>query len=303
MSYTSKGSVVHFYHWAFFRRMVIFLTRLVVMIFKERQDGGVRFWTFNRPERGNGLGTSMAAAMTAAMKKLQTELGNWGQGGYLPDSSPCRVLVLDATLGGKGQDIWIAGGDLVELTQLPTAASGQAYSDQLSAFLADLESLPIPVLASIDGAAIGGGAELALAADLRFGSERCCFEFKQLQIGLVTGYGSCHRLIAAAGLSVAKDLLLRGRKIIGQDLLRYGLLHELVTTREDLCVLVLETAQNLCRLNPVGLMKQKSMLSTAADLLNASHRSEEGKILASLWMNDFHKAALGKFVASRKGKS
>ncbi len=271
------------------------------MILETTQRDAVRYWTLTRPERGNGLGVTMAAALDGALIDLQQSFAAWQQAGQHPDRMPCRVLVIAAVLGGKNRNIWIAGGDLVELAELEEGSDGLAYSEGLSRLLSGLESLPIPVIAAIGGAAIGGGAEFALAADLRFGSELCSFEFRQLQIGLTTGYGSCRRLVTKIGLSAAQDLLFRSKKIVGTDLIRYGLIHELVATGEELATLVDKTAADLCKLNPMALLQQKRMLTTAAELINEENRLAECQVMKSLWMNDFHKRAVHEFVATRTG--
>jgi enoyl-CoA hydratase/carnithine racemase len=246
---------------------------------------------------------TIAADLVIRLTQLDSELVAWEKRGLPEHDAPCRVLIIEAELAGRDSDIWIAGGDLIELSQLTEQGAGGRYSAAMSSVLAGLESLPIPVLAVIDGAAIGGGTEFALAADIRIASPSCRFDFRQLQVGLCSGYGSCHRLIAAVGFSRAKDFLLRGRTIAGEELLNSGLVHELAPSREDLFKLAIKIAEDLCALHPRAIAEQKRMLAQAQDLLNERDRNSEVKAMESLWMNDIHRSVLNRFVAAKKPHS
>src|SRR5262249_1671849 len=148
-----------------------------------KRDGVTR-WTIARPERGNALGTTVAAELLGALADL---------GG---DADTPRAVVLTAECVSKGsQRTWIAGGDLKELAAIASGREARAYAASLWAFIDGLAKLPMPVIVAVDGAAIGGGAELALAGDLRLATAASTLDFKQLRVGLATGYGSAKRLV------------------------------------------------------------------------------------------------------------
>ena len=123
--------------------------------------------------------------------------------------------------------LWIAGGDLIELAALQDKTEGRRYAGMMSEALRLLRRSGRLVITAVDGAAIGGGAELALAGDIRLATERSYFEFKQLRAGLATGYGSARRLVDLIGLARSERLLYFCEKISAAEAAQLGLVHRL----------------------------------------------------------------------------
>jgi len=243
----------------------------------------------DRPDRMNGLGTSIGQDMLTAIRQISAELTN--------EEATQRLLVITAQPIDRPDQtkIWIAGGDLKEIATLGTSSEGDRYSQMYRQICELLECLPIPVLAAIDGHTIGGGIELCLAADLRLATEGSKFSFKQVQMGLATGYGGCRRLVEAVGLSLARHWLLTGQTIDSKAALSSSLVQELVTDSNKLQVRWEEIADYLAGLSFKAVAHQKSML-THAWLKNRSHAMEiERKLFAELWMSPSHCQALGLF--------
>lgn len=241
-------------------------------------------WRIERPERMNGLGTSLARELNEALAELK-------RGGHVP-----RALVLTATPVGKGtRRTWIAGGDLKELQELKTGADAGRYAASLSAFVAGLEELPCPVITAVDGAAIGGGAELALAGDLRLATSGSTFEFKQLRVGLATGYGGAKRLCELIGLGRAQGLLYRSESLSADGAFQCGLIHEVVPDEAALGAKVQELARNLAALSPAALAAQKAMLHAAVRGHPGAARGTEAELFARIWRNPEHQRFLAEF--------
>jgi len=239
-------------------------------------------WHISRPDRLNAIGTTVARELTETMEMTRRNL-----------ESHIRAIVITAeTVIRSNNAIWIAGGDLSELGELREKAQGRDYAHTMRCFCEGLETLPVPVITVVDGAAIGGGAELALAGDIRFATVRSVFEFKQLKLGLATGYGSASRLVELLGKSKAQSLLYFSESIDAEAAHRDGLVHRLISSasHEDIS----KAIYPLIRLEPSAVSAQKKMLRLASAQPSANH-SWADEIFESVWMNDTHSENLAAF--------
>ncbi|MEY4632035.1 MAG: hypothetical protein RIQ81_2155 [Pseudomonadota bacterium] len=260
-----------------------------------KEEGNVETWTISRPERFNALGTTLARELNARVDDLHRRIVNWQAD---PDNNPLpiRALVIKATPSRRGRSpVWIAGGDLKELAALTAREEGRNYAAMLSRFCRCMEELPIPVIAQIHGAAIGGGAELALAADLRFGSKMTRLEFRQLRVGLATGYGGTKRLVNLVGKAQAQRLIFLGGDILADECLRLGLLHHVATDEIQLDEIVSQTLRELTNLEPRALAAQKEMFRIASDAHPGAAYAAELELFGKIWMNPSHKSYLSAF--------
>jgi enoyl-CoA hydratase/carnithine racemase len=232
-------------------------------------------WHINRPDRLNAIGTTLAGELTEALQFFRQNP---------PDH--CRALVITATPVQKSdRTIWIAGGDLTELATLTRKSEGRQYATIMRSFCEGLERLPIPVITVVDGAAIGGGAELALSGDIRLATVRSSFEFKQLKIGLTTGYGASSRLISLLGKSRAQSLLYFCETIDAETAHENLLIHRLIpsSSTDDIGKSIL----NILQLEPSAVRAQKEMLRLASDSSGADHTWADD-LFESIWMNETH---------------
>jgi enoyl-CoA hydratase len=245
--------------------------------------------TIRRPERLNALGTAIARELNEALDKL---VAQFRQAGSPP---PCRMVVLAAEeiQRAKGA-IWIAGGDLKELAGLSQPAEGRAYAESFSRACQKLESLPVPTVAMVTGDAIGGGAELALSCDLRFATENASFVFKQLEIGLPTGYGATRRLIELVGKSKAQEIILLSRTLSAKQARKKGLVHETFDDETKLLERLEELDTRFGNLSFEAIAAQKAMLRAAFQDRTEAF-DHELDLFASAWMNETHRSNLSKF--------
>ncbi len=255
-------------------------------------------WHLQRGERRNALGPTLGQALQDALASSEAELRQWYEVQNQDEEPPYRCLVISAESVAAREGsapIWIAGGDLKELAELRTAAEGRAYAESFISLTTGLQDLPIPVLVLVDGLAIGGGAELALAGDLRFATARSEFHFKQLEVGLTTGYGTCQRLVSLLGQARATDLLLLRRKLTASEALASQLLNEVAQDALALEALARETVKAFARLSPWALAAQKKMLQAPALTHRAQLMNAELKLFEGLWMHGWHKEFLAKW--------
>jgi enoyl-CoA hydratase/carnithine racemase len=254
-----------------------------------RRQGTAEIWSISRPERGNGIGTTLAAELTAGLAELRAR------------PEPPRALVLTAVPVVKGAlRTWVAGGDLTELAALRSAEEGKAYAASLSRFLSGLDALPFPVAVAIDGAAIGGGAELALAGDFRVATRASSLEFKQLKAGLATGYGSARRMVELIGLGRAQGLLYRCQTIGAEEALAVGLIHQVVDDDGALKRAVDAVCSEWERLAPEALAAQKRMLWHAVRSHPGAAREAELDAFTGVWGKPGHRAFLERW--ERRGE-
>ncbi len=240
------------------------------------------YWQLQDPKAGNSIGTSMMSQLVQALRELKARLRS--------DKAP-RVLVVSAS---PTNGLWIAGGNLRELALL-TAIEVRRYAQTMARLCVELTRLPIPVLVAVDGKAIGGGVELALAGDLILATKASSFHFKQLDVGLSLGYGSTQRLVQSVGLSRARHWVL-GRSLISADqALDAGLVSEVVADSTALSERVAALAQELEAIDPFLLATQKKMLYLGHERTVKLDLASEQKGFLAVWGNPQHRKFLADF--------
>jgi enoyl-CoA hydratase len=178
------------------------------------QSGPIATITLNRPAVLNALNTQLFDDLERAFN------------GIAQDPSVRAILVT-----GSGDKAFAAGADIAELAQLDRAATQQKALRGQSVF-ALIESCPRPVIACVNGFALGGGCELALACTLRVASDTAKLGQPEIKLGLIPGYGGTQRLPRLIGQSAALKLLLTGEIISAAEALRLGLVDEVVPAAE-----------------------------------------------------------------------
>ncbi|HYX39802.1 MAG TPA: enoyl-CoA hydratase/isomerase family protein [Oligoflexus sp.] len=264
----------------------------------QKQDSAL-IWTIRRPDRFNALGPLIGAELLQLAMQLEQELQPFASNQVTEDPHyRCLILRADPVRRGQNPPIWIAGGDLKELAQIEAPVDGRAYASEWARIGLILQDLPIPVLAAIQGAAIGGGAELALAADLRLATRESSLHFKQLEVGLATGYGSCQRLVQLIGQARATDLLLRCRRLSAADAQSIGLINDLAENDEALELLIASVIHDFTRLSAKGLMVQKRMLQGPFVDRKSQWADRELDLFQQLWRHPAHEEFLRNFMKS-----
>lgn len=175
------------------------------------RSGGVVVLTIDRPRQRNALAPSTMAELEAALAELAAS-----------EEVRCAVIT------GAGERAFIAGGDLKELESRRDEDFAARMARDMRSTLDSVSALPVPVIAAINGAAIGGGAEVAIACDFRIAAEDARIGFTQVLLGLMPAWGGIERLAGAVGRSRALYLLTTGRVLGGAEALAWGLVEEVV---------------------------------------------------------------------------
>ncbi len=197
------------------------------------------------------------------------------------------LIIKASTVHSKNkQAYWIAGGDLQELARIHKKEAA-IYAEHMHAICRFIEQAPIPVIAEISGGAIGGGAELALAADIRIGNAASFFQFKQLSLGLCTGYGGGSRLVALVGKAKAQQLLYGQEIITAERAYDIGLLTHF-SSDVNLEKHIARIVKDYMLDDSKAFIAQKQILSRAAPQTT----SFDLKTFLSTWANPRHRKQL-----------
>jgi enoyl-CoA hydratase/carnithine racemase len=195
---------------------------------------------------------------------------------------------------GEGTDVFVAGGDLRDFDTLSKQPVGAQQVLDMGSTMNALEHCSVPVIAAVQGAALGGGCELTLACDLVVAEQHATFSFRQAAMGLSTGWGGGSRLVERVGPMRAAQLLLLGAKVDAQRALELGLVADVVApgTSLDRAVAWTERIARLPRASVAGI---KRMLCD----VRREHRGDalrmEAEVFASLWGQPDHLAAMDTF--------
>ncbi len=175
--------------------------------------GEVTTLTVDRPDAMNAL-------TTEAVKTLRDAVQDAG-------NRETRVLVIT----GAGEDAFIAGGDLSRMADL-TPEEARAFAERGHDLCAAIEAVPVPVIAAINGHALGAGLEVALACDLRVASERAILGEPEVELGVIPGFGGTQRLPRHVGDETARRLIFFGDRVDAQDARELGLVGDVVAHDE-----------------------------------------------------------------------
>jgi enoyl-CoA hydratase len=163
-----------------------------------------------------------------------------------------------------------------------------------------LETMPQPTIAAVNGFALGGGCELALACDLRYAAETARFGQPEINLGIIPGWGGTQRLARIAGVGVSKELVLTGRVVTADEALRLGLVSAVYEPGE-LMERVLDTARGLASKSAVALAYAKEALNAAAAAGEGRARLEtEERLFAMLFATDDQSEGMTAFVEKRE---
>ena len=170
--------------------------------------------TVNRPETLNALDGATLDGLAAAANRLREDDG-----------------VGAVILTGAGEKAFVAGADIKELIRLDLA-SGREASRKGQATFSLFENLGKPVIAAVNGYALGGGCELALACHMRVASERARFGLPEVKLGIIPGYGGTQRLVRNIGLGLALEMILSGEMVDAEEAHRIGLVNRVFPAPE-----------------------------------------------------------------------
>jgi len=237
------------------------------------RDGAVVTVTIDRQDALNALDV-------ATLTELRDRLLE------LADDADARAIVLT----GAGEKAFVAGADIRYMSGLdPDQAKGWGALGHEAGRL--LETMPKPTIAAINGFALGGGCELALACDIRYASSRAKLGQPEINLGIVPGWGGTQRLARICGLGVAKELVYTGRTVDAEEALRVGLVSAVA---DPVLEHALEVAGKLAARSPVALRVAKRLLNLSPGALE-----REAEEFGDLFASEDAKEGLAAFAEKR----
>ena len=248
------------------------------MSFVELQKNGkTAVLTINRPEALNALNSQVLSDLKAALDELKKE-------------ADLRCLIIT----GAGPKSVVAGADSGEMSTM-NPKKGEAFGIAGNKVMSQLASFPCPVIAAVNGYALGGGFELALACDLRLASEKARFAFPETGLGITPGFGGTQRLARLVGPALASELIFTGRTVKADEALAKGMVSH-VCAPEELLDKAQELADTIAGRAPIAIRQAKKAIRGGLDLTLEKGLDYESECFGECFDSEDQKNAMKAFV-------
>jgi len=209
---------------------------------------------FNRPKALNALNNALFDELNLALDEIR-------------ENQEIRVLILT----GAGDKAFVAGADIAELVKM-NPLEAKTFSRKGQKVFSKIEDLPIPAIAAVNGFALGGGSEAALACDFIYASEKAIFGLPEITLGLIPGFGGTQRLARLVGVNRAKEMVFTGKNIKAEEALAYGIVNK-ICPHETLMEDVMKTAELIASRGSVALRSAKEVIQNGlkTDQIGRAH--------------------------------
>ena len=251
-------------------------------VLRVERRGGAALLTIERPHAGNSISADVTTALDGALDALDGE------------SDLVAIIIT-----GAGDKFFSSGGDIKQYRELVTREQLQRAFERPRRLLDRLEALPVPVIAAVNGIAMGGGAELMLACDLRLAAPTATIGFPYVRLGLIPGWHGTERLTRNCGYANAMHLLASGDTVDAEEALRLGLINR-ICDDSPVVDAALALVEKLASAAPLSLAATKRVLLGAYGLPREEARRLAESEFADLWMSDDHREAEAAFAAKRR---
>lgn len=243
-------------------------------------DGPIAVITIDRPKALNALNKQVLTELSQAI-------------GQVAANKTTRAVILT----GGGEKAFVAGADIAEMANM-TTAEATAFGELGHGVLDSLEALPVPVIAAVNGFALGGGSELALACDFIYASEKAKFGLPEVTLAIIPGFGGTQRLTRLVGRARAKEMIFTGDMIDANKAKEIGLALE-VLPAADLLTHCKKVANTIAKRGPLAVAQAKKVIDAGADLELAKGNAIERGAFVNLFGSADQKEGMNAFVAKR----
>lgn len=245
-------------------------------------ENAVAVLTINRPKALNALNSAVLDELNEALDAV--------------DLNEVRALILT----GAGEKSFVAGADIGEMSSL-TKAEGEAFGKKGNDVFRKLETLPIPVIAAVNGFALGGGCEISLACDIRICSENAVFGQPEVGLGITPGFGGTQRLARTIGVGMAKQLIYTARNIKAPEALRIGLVNA-VYPAEELMSAAKKMASIIAANAPIAVRNCKKAINDGLQTDIESGIEIEEKLFGDCFETEDQRYGMAFFLDRNKDK-
>lgn len=256
------------------------------LVIVERK-GHIATVTINRPDKLNALSSEVISELIRAFHSLLVPV-------------PGEAAIRCAILTGAGEKAFIAGADIAEMSAM-MPAQAKVFSDAAHRLCALMEGAPFPIIAAVNGFALGGGCEVALACDFIYASEKAKLGQPEVNLGVIPGIGGTQRLVRRIGVARARELLYTGDMIDAQQALAMGLVNAVVPAAE-LMGKVTAVAEKIAQKGPVAIAQAKRTVLRGADADLVTANELEAQAFAMLFGTADQKEGMKAFVEKRKAE-
>jgi enoyl-CoA hydratase len=250
-------------------------------------EGGIATITLNRPKALNALNLAMVRELGQAVHQVR-------------DDPMVRVVVIT----GAGDKAFAAGADITEFKEM-SPVDAWVFTQQMQRVYLDIERLPKPVIAAVNGYALGGGCELMMTCDIVYASDRAKIGQPEINLGIIPGSGGTQRLARLIGKQRAKELVLTGDMIGAQEAWNLGLLNK-VFPPDQLMPEVKKLAEKLAAKGAVALKAAKEAVEEGYDIELGRAIANEGKLFGLCFGTEDKAEGVNAFLEKRppqfKGK-
>lgn len=248
----------------------------------EEKDG-IALVTLNRPKALNALNAETIAELDSLFDAIAAD-------------KKVRVVILT----GAGDKAFVAGADISELAKMDSF-SAKEFAQAGHYMMAKIADLPVPVIAAVNGFALGGGCELSLACDFVYASEKASFGLPEETLGLIPGFGGTQRLSRRVGPAMAMELILTARRISADEALKIGLVNK-VLPAEELLDAAKKTAALIASMGPAAVSLAKAAVHRGVEVDLVSGCYMEREAFGLCFASPDAKEGTGAFLEKRKAK-
>ena len=250
---------------------------------KTEVQGAVEIITIDRPKALNALNPEVLADLKAAFEAV--------------DQETIRCIVLT----GEGDKSFVAGADIGSMSTM-TKAEGEAFGKLGNDVFLMIEHFPLPVIAAVNGFALGGGNELAMSCDIRICSDNAVFGQPETGLGITPGFGGTQRLPRLVGYGIAKELIFTARNVDAQEAYRIGLVNA-VYPQEELMDAAKKLAAGIAKNAPIAVRACKKAINEGLDLPMDEAIVHEEKLFGSCFKTHDQIEGMEAFLTKRKEKN
>ncbi len=244
----------------------------------ERRDG-MAVLTINRPEALNALNDAVLDDLCAALDMV---------------SKQDRCIIIT----GTGSKSFVAGADIAVM-RTQSRAEAEAFGRKGSDLFRRIERLSVPVIAAVNGYALGGGFELAMACDIRIASENALFALPEVSLGIIPGFGGTQRIARVIGVGIARELLYTGRRMKAEEAKARGLVNE-VYPQAELMEAAYKLAGNIAANAPIAVRAAKAAIAVSLETNIDTGLEAAMGLYASCYETADQQNAMLAFVEKRK---